>query len=116
MLRQALLIEKWVESFDSTKVNNFFYSEAKHRDPILIEQINDDFKRALVEIDSVRLSPNLAEINKQITNTKERLDLGDQNSKNFVIRNNSISPSHLISSKDDNTLAKKLFQKADPQP
>lgn len=77
MLRQALLVEKWVESFDSQKVNSFFHSEAKHRDPVLIEQVNSEFKKALTEIEAVDLSPNLTENNRQITRTKDALELGE---------------------------------------
>lgn len=36
LLHQSLVIEKWVESFDSKRVNNFFYADAKQRDPKLI--------------------------------------------------------------------------------
>ena len=50
-----------------------------------------NFKQALAELDGIELSPNLAEINKHLTSTKDRLDL-DQTSKNFVIRTGIKSP------------------------
>ena len=36
LLHQSLVIEKWIESFDSKRVNTFFYSEEMKRDPRMI--------------------------------------------------------------------------------
>jgi hypothetical protein len=34
-----MVIEKWVESFDSKRVNNFFYADSQKKDPILVQDI-----------------------------------------------------------------------------
>lgn len=33
MLNQSLIIQKWVESFDSQNINDFFYQEDSSKDP-----------------------------------------------------------------------------------
>jgi hypothetical protein len=33
MLNQSLIIQKWVESFDSKNINDFFYQDDNKKDP-----------------------------------------------------------------------------------
>ncbi len=75
MLHQALVVEKWIEKFDSKNVNSFFYSEDLKRDPKMVLEVQTQFKTALMELDGYELSPNLAEINKHLLKTKDMLNL-----------------------------------------
>ena len=39
MLNQSLIIQKWVESFNSQNINDFFYQDDNKKDPIKISQV-----------------------------------------------------------------------------
>ena len=75
LLHQSLLISKWIESFDSQNINDFYFQTNKEKSPEMVRAVQFQFKNALQEIESTKLSPNLKEINAALQATKERLDL-----------------------------------------
>ena len=66
LLHQALVISKWIESFDSQNVNDFFKKDSTLKDPMMVQNVQMQFKVALHEIEHSRLSPNLNEMNKHL--------------------------------------------------
>jgi len=75
LLHQSLLVSKWIESFDSKNINDFFNTEDNKKDPKMISQVQHQFAEALLEIEKTTLSPNLVHLNKQLQANKDRLDL-----------------------------------------
>ena len=64
LLQQGLIISKWIESFDSQNINDFYFQTEKEKQPQKIKEVQLQFKRAIAEIEDQQLSPNLLEINK----------------------------------------------------
>ena len=59
LLQQGLIISKWIESFDSQNVNDFYFQTEKEKQPQKIQEVQLQFKRAIDEIERTELSPNL---------------------------------------------------------
>ena len=64
LLQQGLIISKWIESFDSQNINDFYFMTEREKQPTRINQVQMQFKRAIHDIENSTLSPNLIEINK----------------------------------------------------
>ena len=63
LLHQSLLISKWIESFDSQNINDFYFQMNTSKTPAMINKMQLQFKNSLDEIESTQLSPNLQAIN-----------------------------------------------------
>ena len=66
LLHQSLLISKWIESFDSQNINDFYFQMQESKTPAMINRMQLQFKNSLHEIESTQLSPNLQAINQQL--------------------------------------------------
>lgn len=74
LFHQSLVVSKWIESFDSKNINDFTQSGSRTEEmPQLAHQLNMQFKDALDEVKNIQLSPNLANLNKHLKATKDRL-------------------------------------------
>ena len=95
LLHQSLLISKWIESFDSQNINDFYFQTDKEHNPEMIQAVQFQFKNALNEIEGTQLSPNLKAINVQLQETKNRLDLtkNAELNESQSVRFNAFSPS-----------------------
>ena len=63
LLHQSLLISKWIESFDSQNINDFYFQTNTEKTPQMIHHMQLQFKNSLNEIELTQLSPNLSAIN-----------------------------------------------------
>ena len=81
LLQQGLIISKWIESFDSQNINDFYFVTEKEKQPQKIQEVQLQFKRAIDEIEKSQLSPNLVEVNRALKKTKDSLDLRQDDSK-----------------------------------
>ena len=81
LLQQGLIISKWIESFDSQNINDFYFMTEKEKQPARINQVQMQFKSAINDIENSTLSPNMAEINRQLKKTKDQIDLRPDDSK-----------------------------------
>ena len=90
LLQQGLIISKWIESFDSQNINDFYFMTEKEKQPQRIQQVQMQFKRAIKDIENQALSPHLANVNRAIKKTKDGLDLRQDDSKFAQTVNNSL--------------------------
>ena len=51
LLQQGLIISKWIESFDSQNINDFYFITEKEKQPQKIQEVQLQFKRAIDEIE-----------------------------------------------------------------
>ena len=78
LLHWALVIWKWVESFDSQNINDFYFAESQKNDPKQIHKVQMQFREALNEMESMGLSPNHSILNKHVQSTTQRLNIVPQ--------------------------------------
>ena len=71
MLQQGLIISKWIESFDSQNINDFYFQTEKEKQPQKIQEVQMQFRNAIDDIENTTLSPNMVEINRQLKKTKD---------------------------------------------
>ena len=90
LLQQGLIISKWIESFDSQNINDFYFMTEKEKQPQRIQQVQMQFKRAIKDIENQALSPHLANVNRAIKKTKDGLDLRQDDNKFAQTVNNSL--------------------------
>jgi len=81
LLQQGLIISKWIESFDSQNINDFYFLTEQEKQPQRIQQVQLQFKRAIDDIEHQALSPNMVELNRQMKHAKDRLDLRQDDNK-----------------------------------
>ena len=66
MLNQALVIAKWIESFDTSNINDFYFSKASKADPKSIHNVQMQFREALSGMENMNLSQHNKGLNNQI--------------------------------------------------
>lgn len=75
LLHWALVISKWVESFDSQNINDFYFEDSGKKDPNSIHTVQMQFRDALNEMEQIGLSPNQAGLNKHLQQTSGRINI-----------------------------------------
>lgn len=78
MLNQALVISKWIESFDTSNINDFYFSKAQKVNPKQMHDVQMQFREALNEMDVMNLSTHNKGLGTQIQNLSSRLNVMDK--------------------------------------
>lgn len=74
LLYQALIVSKWVDSFDSQNISDFYLGDSNSKkDPALIERVSQQFTNALIQMEQTKLSPNNKDLNDALQLAKTRM-------------------------------------------
>ncbi len=52
LLQQGIIITKWIESFDSQNINDFYFQTEKEKQPQRIQEVQMQFKASIREIEN----------------------------------------------------------------